>query len=391
MNRNVLILALCQAMLFTGIGLVISSSALIGKELAPSPAWATLPLAMQYLTTMLVAYYFSHLMKKKGRRHVFIRGALTGSVGVIIASIGIWLGNFYLFTAASLLIGVHTAIAQFYRFAAAEAVPAELKARAISLTLAGGVFAAFIGPNLARYTRNLMEHAFLASFLSLIIITAAAAWLASRLDLPPVPADESHQGARPLLQIATQEKYMVALLAAMVGYGVMNFLMTATPLAMNSYGCSFPSTTWVIQWHLVAMFAPSFFTGDLIRKIGVLQVMLTGCVLILACALTNLAGTTETHFETALILLGVGWNFLYVGATTLLTETYTPNEKSTAQGLNDTLVFATLTFTSLASGAMITHFGWPTINTYSTIPVLVVSSGLVWLLLRSRAPASRNT
>lgn len=388
MNRNVLILAFCQAMLFTGIGLVISSSALIGKELAPSPAWATLPLAMQYLTTMLVAYYCSYLMKQKGRRHVFVRGALIGSVGVMIASAGIWLGNFYLFTAASLLIGVHTAIAQFYRFAAAEAVPSQLKARAISLTLAGGVFAAFIGPNLARYTKNLMEHAFLASFLTLIVITAAAAWMASRLDLPPMPTDESHESARPLLTIAAQEKYIIALLAAMVGYGVMNFLMTATPLAMNSYGCSFPSTTWVIQWHLVAMFAPSFFTGDLIRKVGVLPVMITGCLLILSCALINLAGTTEDHFEAALILLGIGWNFLYIGATTLLTETYSLHEKSKAQGLNDTLVFATLTFTSLASGAMITHFGWPSINLYSTIPILAVCSGLVWLLVRSRAARS---
>ncbi|HEU0187835.1 MAG TPA: MFS transporter, partial [Gallionellaceae bacterium] len=345
MNRNVLILSFCQAMLFTGIGLVVASSALIGQQLAPSPAWATLPLALQYLTTMLVAYYFSSLMKRKGRRYVFVRGALLGMVGAGVACLGIWQGNFYLFAGASLLIGMHTAIAQFYRFAAAEAVPADLKARAISLTLAGGVVAAFIGPNLARYTRDLLEPIFLASFLMLVLATAAAAWLSSRLDLPALPADEHHETGRPLLQIAMQDKYLVALLAAMVGYGVMNFLMVSTPLAMHSYGCSFPSTTWVIQWHLVAMFAPSFFTGDVIRKVGVVPVMLAGCLLIGACALINLSGTTVSHFETALILLGVGWNFLYIGGTTLLTETYTPQEKSRAQGLNDTLVFATLTFT----------------------------------------------
>ena len=387
MNRNILILAFCQAMLFSGIGLVLSASALIGKELAPSPAWATLPLALQYMTTMLVIFFVSHLMRKKGRRYVFVRGALIGTVGLIVASLGIWLGNFMLFVLSSVLVGIHTAIGQFYRFAAAEAVADEFKARAISLTLAGGVLAAFVGPNLAIYTKNVFQPVFLASYLVLALIAFSVALAASRLELPLMP--DTEEEIRPLLAIASQAKYLLAIIAAMVGYGVMNFLMTATPLAMQGHHHSFSSTATVIQWHLVAMFAPSFFTGDLIRKLGVLQVMVIGGVLLMSCALINLTGTTLLHFEVALILLGIGWNFLYIGATTLLTEAYSANERSKAQGLNDTFVFATLTATSLASGALVAQFGWQSINLYSIPPTLAVCLGLIaWLFAkRSRSSA----
>ena len=378
MNRNVLILAFCQAMMFSGIGLVLSSSALIGKDLAANPAWATLPLALQYLTTMLVIFYVSNLMRLKGRRYVFVRGALMGATGLLMAALGIWLGNFILFAFSSLMIGIHTAIGQFYRFAAAEAVPTEYKARAISLTLAGGVLAAFIGPNLAIYTKNMLEFVFLASYLTLVVVNILVAWISSRLELPPVPEDNIE--SRPLIVIASQPKYILALIAAMIGYGVMNFLMTATPLAMHNHDHSFASTASVIQWHLFAMFAPSFFTGDLIRKFGDMQMMILGCILLLSCALINLNGTSLLHFETALVLLGIGWNFLYIGATTLLTETYTSNERSKAQGLNDTFVFATLTTTSLASGALEAAFGWQTINLYSIPPILIVCFGLIWLV-----------
>jgi len=177
----------------------------------------------------------------------------------------------------------------------------------------------------------------------------------------------------------------------MIGYGVMNFLMTATPLAMHSHDHSFSSTATVIQWHLFAMFAPSFITGDLIRKFGVMQIMIIGCVLLISCALINLNGTSLLHFEAALILLGIGWNFLYIGATTLLTETYTSNERSKAQGLNDTFVFATLTATSLASGALVAKFGWQTINFYSILPVLAVCLGLIWMVGKRSRPATIQT
>ena len=379
MNRNVLILAICQAILFSGIGLVLSSSALIGKGLSPDPAWATLPLSLQYLTTMLVIFFVSHLMQTKGRRYVFVRGAIVGMAGLIIASLGIWLGNFVLFALSSVLIGIHTAIGQFYRFAAAESVASEYKAKAISLTLAGGVLAAFIGPNLAFYTKNILEQVFLASYLTLVLMNMVVAIITSRLGFPIMSVDK--EKIRPLLMIVSQAKYLLAMVAAMIGYGVMNFLMTATPLAMNHHDHSFSNTASVIQWHIFAMFAPSFFTGDLIKKFGVLQIMIMGCLLLAACAVTNLNGTSLTHFESALIFLGIGWNFLYIGATTLLTETYTINEKSIAQGFNDTLVFATLTATSLASGFAVEKFGWYTINLFSIPATLIVCIGLIWLLI----------
>lgn len=385
MNFNVYILAFCQAMLFSVTGLIISSSALVGKDLAPSPTLATMPLAIQYMTTMLVIFFVSHLMQKKGRRYVFMRGAMLGSIGLLIASLGIWMGNFALFALSSLMIGMHTAIGQFYRFAAAEAVSPEYKAKAISMTMAGGVLAAFIGPNLAIHTKNTLEYVFLASYLALVLMTMVVAWATSRLKLPDLPAES--QEVRPLIEIATQPKFLLAMIAAMIGYGVMNFLMTATPLAMLCYDHPFASTAIVIQWHLFAMFAPSFFTGDLIRKLGVMQVMLVGCLMLLACALINLNGTSLLHFEAALILLGTGWNFLYIGATTLLTETYTPNERSKAQGLNDSFVFAGLTFTSFASGASIEHFGWQAINSFSIPVTLVVATGLIWLIARNAKPA----
>ena len=386
MNRNVLILAFCQAMLFSGTGLIIASSALIGKELAPSPAWSTVPLAAQFLSTMLVIFYVSHLMKDKGRRFVFMRGALVGSVGMALSALGIWLGSFTLFVLAGMLIGVHNAIGQFYRFAAAEAVTTQLKSKAISFTMAGGVLAAFIGPNLAIYTRNMLEQVFMASYLALILTTLAVAWVTSRLDLPVI-ADEKI-ASRSLLAIAKQPQYLMAMFAAMIGYGLMSFLMTATPLAMQCHDHSFSSTALVIQWHLFAMFAPSFFTGDLIRKFGVMQVMIVGSLLLMACALINLNGTSLLHFEVALILLGVGWNFLYIGATTLLTDTYSENEKAKAQGLNDTFVFATLTITSLASGASVELFGWQTINSYSIPVTLSILAGLIWMVAKRAKQAA---
>ena len=380
MNFNVYILAFCQAMLFSGTGLILSSSALIGRDLAPTPAWATVPLALQYLTTMLVIFFVSHLMKRKGRRYVFMRGAIIGAIGLLIASLGIFLGNFMMFAMASLMVGIHNAIGQFYRFTAAEAVSKEYRAKAISMTMAGGVLAAFIGPNLAVFTKNMLEYTFLASYLVLVLTSLTVAWITSRLELPAV-ADEE-QKTRPLFEIATQPKYLLAMISAMIGYGVMNFLMTATPLAMQCHSLSFDNTAIVIQWHLFAMFAPSFFTGDLIRKLGVMQVMLVGGLLLITCALINLNGTSLLHFESALIFLGVGWNFLYIGATTLLTETYSSNERAHAQGMNDTFVFATLTITSLASGASVEHFGWQTINLYSIPVVLTVCLGLAWLITR---------
>lgn len=371
MNRNVLLLALCQATLMTGASLVLSSSALVGARLAPSPVWATVPLSLQLLTTMLVMFPAARLMVKVGRRPVFIAAALFGFAGVGLAAFGIWTSRFLLFSLAGCLIGVQAAVGQSYRFAAAESVPPAARGRAISLTLAGGVIAAFVGPNLARLTRDALAPAFTASFLALLGTTALSFLFALLLRLPPVETTSVGELPRPPRQIVRQPRFLFAVATAAIGYAVMTLLMTATPLTMHACGHGFGPTATVIQWHLVAMFAPSFFTGELVRRFGVRTLIAVGCVLNLGCIAVNMAGTTVGHFELALALLGVGWNFLYVGGTTLLTETYRPQERGFAQGVNDTVVFVLVTGASLASAGLLAALGWRTLNIVS-IPLVCV-------------------
>ncbi len=387
MNRNVILLAFAQAMLMTGMSLILSSSALVGMQLAPDPAWATLPLSLQFLTTMLILWPVAQLMQRFGRRPIFIAAALIGAAGFALAAFGIYRHSFAAFALAGLLIGVINATGQYYRFAAAESVAHDFRSRAISFTLAGGVLAAFIGPNLARLTRDALSPAFFASFLALIGTSLFAAALLTRLRLPRPTSDTGTGEKRRLVVIARQPTFIVAVLAGTIGYGAMNLLMTATPLAMHAHHHSFAATAEVIQWHVVAMFAPSFVTGDLIRRFGIYPILLGGCALIFAAATTNLLGAQVFHFETALILMGVGWNFLYVGGTTLLTETYRPAERAMVQAFNDTLVFTTVTISSLVSAALVAHFGWGTINMV-TLPILsLVTIGIGWLRWRSTAQA----
>jgi MFS family permease len=385
---NVLILALCQAMLLSGTSLVVSSSALVGVAIAPNPALATLPLSLQFLTTMFVVAPASLLMKRFGRRPVFVLGAVIGAGGFAVAASAVHLGNFALFTAAGILVGVHNAVGQFYRFAAAESVEARWRSRAISLTLAGGVLASLIGPNIARFTKDLVQPAFTASFAALLVTTLVAAGLSSLLRLKTSAETSSSGTTRPLRQIARQPSFIVALAAATIAYATMNMVMTGAPLAMHAMMYPFPATTLVIQWHVFAMFFPSFFTGDLVRRFGVLATIAAGCLLELAAIGTNLAGQTMTHFLVALICLGLGWNFMFVGATTLLGDVHSPAERARVQGLNDTFVFTAVTFSSLAAGALVTHFGWVPTNLLALPGVTCVLVLVVWYgLTRSRVAA----
>ncbi|MDQ3059168.1 MAG: MFS transporter [Pseudomonadota bacterium] len=371
MNRNVALLALSQAAVMTTISLVLSSSALVGVQLS-SPGLATVPLAIQYLATMLVLYPVARLMERHGRRSVFGAGALAGALGLAVAAVGIRLGSFILFAGAGFLIGIFNAVGQYYRFAAADAVPAERKSMAISLTLSGGLLAAVAGPMLARWTRDAFEPPFYASFLALIGVALLGALFTAGLQLPPMVPSDHQENPRPLAQIAANPKFMLAVLGGVVGYSIMNLLMTATPLAMMSCHLSFSQTATVIQWHVVAMFAPSFFTGSLIQRIGTLPVMLLGCFLNLGSIAISLMGTELHHFELALILLGIGWNFLYVGATSLLTETYRKEEKTRIQAFNDTLVFLGVTVVTMLSGTLVNTLGWQTVNMYAAAPIVLV-------------------
>lgn len=390
MKRNVLLLAASQAMLMTGGSLLIATSALVGYRLSPDKALATLPLAMQMLASMLTSIPASLLMQRVGRRAGFLLGSGIGIAGAGLATVAIVTGNFMLFVLGAALSGVFAGFGNYYRFAAADVATSGYRGTAISYVMAGGVIAAFIGPNLAHWTSAWLAAPFAGSYLALaaiLLLSFATLWF---LDIPR-PARETPGSGRALGTIARQPVFIVAAIGGMLGYGIMALVMTATPLAMHEHHYAFGDTAFVIEWHVLGMFAPSFFTGHLIRRFGVLQVMLAGGLLSAACVGINLTGTSLAHFWLALALLGVGWNFLFIGATTLLTETYAPEEKAKTQALNDFMVFSTVTVAVLSAGTLQHRLGWQAVN-YGVLPLIAVTvMAVAWLLLRRRsAPAATN-
>lgn len=385
MNRNVVLLALSQALAMTVVSLMLSASALVSVSLSAASGWATLPLAVQYLATMLALHPLARLMARRGRRPVFVGGALVGAAGLALAVAGLLRGSFAVFVLSGLCVGVLGAVSQFYRFAAAEAVPAAQRGQAISLTLAGGVLAAFLGPFIARNTRDLVATPFLASFAALVGIALLAAGIGVFLRLPAPPRPEAGRSPRRLREIARLGDFRLAVAGGAVGYAAMGLLMTATPLAMLCVRHDFAATATVIQWHLVAMFAPSFVTGLLIGRIGVLQTMLSGGALVLAGIGVALSGEAIPHFGVALALVGVGWNFLYVGATTLLTQTCRDEEKPAVQAFNDSVVFLSVTLATLGAAWLVDELGWATVNRLAAVPVLLLMAGVLGALWRRRA------
>jgi len=391
MKRNVLLLAAAQAMMMTGGSLVITTSALVGHRLSPDKSLATLPLAMQMMAGMLNAIPASLLMKKIGRRNGFLLGSSIGALGAALAAWAILQGNFALFVLAAGLNGIFMGFGNYYRFAAADAASEDYRSRAISYVLAGGILAALVGPNLANWTRGWALTPFAGSFLALTGIMAVSFCILLFLDIPQPPAAKL-AGGRTLRAIAAQPAFIVAAIGGMLGYGVMSLVMSATPLSMHEHQHAFSDTAFVIEWHVLGMFAPSFFTGHLIRRFGVLKVMLTGALLNAACVLVNLSGTSLTHYWLALTLLGIGWNFLFIGATTLLTETYAPAEEARTQALNDFLVFSTVTVAVLSAGNLHHHFGWRAVN-LGVLPLIAITVAVIlWLARRRRhMPAGEPT
>ncbi len=371
--RNVALLSLCQGLMLTHGVSMVAVTGLAGRALASDPALATLPLTAYVLggaATTLPAAFF---MRRFGRRAGFALGMLFGCVGALVCAAAVWSQSFWLLCLGAGLCGSYMAFGQQYRFAAADAAEASWRSRAISFTLAGGILGGVFGPWASTHTRNLLEPAYLGTYLSLAAIALLALVFVRRLDIPPLTAAERHQTGRPLAQIARQPAYLIAVLAAATGYGVMNLLMTATPLAMDICRHPFADTAFVLEWHVIGMFAPSFFTGDLIKRFGVLKVIGAGCALNALCIAIALTGVSLMHFWWALFLLGVGWNFLYIGGTTLLTETYASSEKAKAQGSNDFVVFAIQGITSLSSGILISRQGWETLNTFA-LPAIAVTA-----------------
>jgi MFS family permease len=383
-RRNAVILAMAQALYGAAITAVVVTSGLVGAQLAPSASWATLPMSMVIVGTALTTFPISLMMRRTGRRLGFVLCALLGSAGSLIGVYAIFQRSFTLFLLGCLLLGVYQASASYYRFAAADTASPEFKPKAISWVMTGGIIAALIGTVLVMYSVDLFAPVTFAgtwAVMSLVALAGAALLLA--VDIPLTEKHDAPSG-RPLSVIARQPRYIVAALTAMLAYGIMMLVMTATPVAMLGCGFSVKDSSWVIQWHALAMFVPSFFTGSLIARFGAERVSAFGMVLLVGAAASGLMGIHFENFAVGLVLLGLGWNFGFIGGTTLLTDTYEPEERNKAQGLNDFLVFATTAATSLSAGKLLAWFGWSGVN-YAVLPMVVLALVMIgWLATHKR-------
>jgi MFS family permease len=387
-KKNVGLLAACQALLLVNNSVLITVNALAGYALATNKAIATLPVTAYFLGSALSALPMSLFMKRYGRRTGFVVGAGCAMLGAVLCAAAVYFAQFWLLCVGTLVFGVYFAAGQFYRFAAAETVRPDYKATAISLVLAGGIVGGFVGPETAKLTRELIAgHVFAGAYFSLVVFAALAVIVLRWVHIPPLTAAETRSAGRPIGEIARNPAFVVAVLCGVVGYGVMNLLMTATPLAMAACQHPFSAAAFVIQWHMVAMFAPSFGTGPLIQRVGPLPVMFVGTVLASACVAIALMGIEVMHFWLALVMLGIAWNFMYLGATTLLTETHTPAERGKVQGVNDMAISFTMMLSSLSVGALFTYHGWQVMNTLAAPLIAICGIAVLWLGMTRRARA----
>ena len=387
MNVRLLLLALCQGLFLTNNVTFIAINGLVGLALAPVPWMATLPVAGYVAGGSLCAPLVARHQRAFGRRRAFQFGLAVAMATTALCAWAASTHQFWLLVAATMMAGYYNANAALYRFAATELVAPEYKERAISWVLAGGILGAVVGPNLASATRDALPVAFAGAYAALVVVALLALLTVSFIDFPPLPLPNAAHPGRPLAEIARQPVFIVAVVGCALGYGVMNLLMAATPIAMSQCAHPFSSAALVLEWHVLGMFVPSFFTGSLIRRFGVLRVMAAGVALNAACIAVALSGVELMQFIVALFTLGVGWNFLYVGGTTLLTEAYRPEEKTTAQAAMDSSVMGTMTLTAMGSGALVTTQGWTWLNLGSIVPVVLVAAAVAWLALRRRGMA----
>ena len=391
MNLNLLLLTLCQGLFLTNSVTFMAINGLVGLSLAPSPWMATLPLSGYVAGGALCAGLVARHQRAWGRRRAFQAGTLMAIASSALSAYAASTQQFWLLVVATLLAGYYNANAGLYRFAATELAAPRYKERAISWVLAGGIIGAVAGPNLASATRDALPVAFAGAYAALAGVALLALVLLSFIRFPPLPLPSAARPGRPLREIARQPVFIVAVLGCALGYGVMNLQMAATPIAMSQCAHPFKSTALVLEWHVLGMFVPSFFTGALIRRFGCLAVMAVGVVLNVVCIAVALSGVELMNFIVALIALGVGWNFLFIGGTTLFTEAYRPEEKTTAQAAMDTVIFTTMALTSFSSGALVTTSGWTWLNLGSIAPVLLAAAALAWLALQRRGTQNRTS
>jgi len=385
LNKNLVLLIICQGLFLTNNVTFIAINGLVGLSLAPVGWMATLPV-MGYVvggafSTSIVAKSQNHF----GRKISFQLGLLVAMLSALLCAYAAVSRNFWLLVAGTFIAGYYSANGQLYRFAAAELTEVSQRDKAVSWVLAGGILGAVIGPNLASWTRDLFDTAFLGAYLTLSIAALIGILVMQCIHFPEeYKTKHSLADGRPLKVILEQPVFMVAIIGAALGYGVMNLLMAATPLAMQICGLPFSDTALVLEWHVIGMFAPGFFTGSLIQRFGTLKIMGVGVLLNLICIVIALTGTDLHQFLIALFLLGVGWNFLFTGSTSLAMTAYKPNERDKAQASINFFVFGTMAFTSFGSGALITSQGWNILNIGSLIPVIVTALALIWLASQNK-------
>ncbi len=379
MNRHVWLLTLCQGFFMTNNVTFIAINGLVGLALAPVPWMATLPVTGYVVGGALATGFVARTQRAWGRKRSFQAGLLVAIAAAALCAYAAATRQFWLLVLATVIAGYYNANAALYRFAAVELVGPDLKEKAISWVLAGGIMGAVIGPNLATRTRDWLDVPFAGAYAALAVVALLSLLVLSFIHFPALPPSDPARPGRALREIARQPVFIVAVAGAALGFGVMNLLMSATPIAMAMCSHPFESTALVLEWHVLGMFVPSFFTGHLIKRFGVTRVMWAGVALMLLCIGIALSGVELMQFLAALLLLGVGWNFLYVGGTTLLTEAYRPEERTTAQAAMDFWVMSTVAVSSFASGVLITGQGWAWLNWGSLVPVAAVALALVWL------------
>jgi MFS family permease len=387
MNRNLWLLALCQGLFLTNNVTFIAINGLVGLALAPYAWMATLPVMGYVVGGALATPLVAHTQAQFGRKASFQIGLAVAIGSALVGAWAVASKEFWWLVATTVVAGYYSANGQLYRFAAAELAPVAFREKAVSLVLAGGLIGAIAGPNLAARTRGLMAVPFAGAYLALVGVGLLAMVLMALVQFPARPAAAAQRNAgRPLREIARQPAFIVACISAALGYGVMNLLMAATPLAMQQCGLGFDDAAFVLEWHVIGMFAPGFITGHLIKRFGTLPIMGVGVALNLLCIAIALSGVELHQFAIALFLLGVGWNFLFTGSTTLSLATYRPEEKDRAQAALNFAVFAVMAVSSLASGALVVTQGWTLLNLGSLPLVAMTGAALVWLAWRQRRP-----
>lgn len=390
-KRNLLLLACCQAIGQAANVMMFTATALSVVTFMSVRDLATLPITMQHVGVMLSVFPAAMLMQRAGRRFGFRVGSVTGIIGAACCGFGLLTATFWLMCVGGLILGFAVANLQMYRFAAVELAPFEMRAKAIAWVTAGGIVAGIIGPTIARWTHDIWIPLYIGTYGAMAMVHVVVFAIMSFIEFPPVrqgtTQENANQPPRPLLEIAAQPRFVVAVVSGMVAFGTMSFLMSASPLAI--VGCGLPHTEahWVIFLHAMGMFVPSLFTGNLIQRFGVTPIMLWGIAVLLAGIAVALSGMTEWHFRIALALNGIGWNFLFVGATTMVTTTYRPSERGKAQALNDFLIFGTTAAASFLAGFLQEHLGWTPLNWFSLGGVLVAVLAIGWLRVTLRRTA----